>query len=94
MDRVWADAAPGIAYLEGEVASYGGTEPPPRRRGGYLVGTPGDVAVRFIALHEATGSPASRTGCGCRGVSREAAMRSLELVAGWVMAGVRAGVGR
>ncbi|MEI8412414.1 MULTISPECIES: LLM class flavin-dependent oxidoreductase [unclassified Kribbella] len=93
-DRAWADAAPGIAYLEGEIASYGGTEPPPLRREDYLVGTPDDVADRLIALHEATRFVHFAHWLRLPTVSHQTAMRSLELIASQVIPAVRAGVSR
>ncbi|MFI7064797.1 LLM class flavin-dependent oxidoreductase [Kribbella sp. NPDC050124] len=93
-NRAWADAAPGIAYLEGEIASYGGTEPPPLHREDYLVGTPDDVAARLIALHEATRFVHFAHWLRLPRLSHKAAMRSLELVAGRVIPAVRAGVSR
>ncbi len=93
-DRAWADAAPGIAYLEGEIASYGGTEPPPLHREDYLVGTPDDVAARLIALHEATRFVHFAHWLRLPTLSHDAAMRSLELIAGRVIPAVRAGVSR
>ena len=93
-DRAWSDAAPGIAYLEGEIASYGNTEPPPLHREDYLVGTPEDVAERLIQLHEATRFVQFAYWLRLPTMSHEAAMRSLELVAARVIPAVRAGVGR
>ena len=93
-DRAWADAAPGIAYLEGEIASYGGTEPPPLQREDYLVGTPEDVAARLIALHEATRFVHFAHWLRLPTVSHETALRSLELIADRVIPAVRAGVSR
>lgn len=54
-DRAWADAAPGIAYLEGALASARGAPPPRPRREDYLIGTPDHVCNRLQALHAATG---------------------------------------
>ena len=93
-DRAWADAAPGIAYLEGEIASYGGTEPPASRRDDYPVGTPDDIAERLIALHEATRFVHFAHWLRLPTLSHQAAMRSLELIAGRVVPAVRAGVSR
>ncbi|WP_165547248.1 LLM class flavin-dependent oxidoreductase [Kribbella sindirgiensis] len=93
-DRAWADAAPGIAYLEGEIASYGGTEPPPLHRDDYLVGTPEDVAARLIDLHAATQFVHFAHWLRLPTLSHEAAVRSLELVARRVIPAVRAGVSR
>jgi alkanesulfonate monooxygenase SsuD/methylene tetrahydromethanopterin reductase-like flavin-dependent oxidoreductase (luciferase family) len=93
-DRAWAEAAPGIAYLEGEIASYGGTEPPPLQREDYLVGTPEDVAARLIALHEATRFVHFAHWLRLPTLSHDAALRSLELIAHRVIPAVRAGVGR
>jgi alkanesulfonate monooxygenase SsuD/methylene tetrahydromethanopterin reductase-like flavin-dependent oxidoreductase (luciferase family) len=93
-DRAWADAAPGIAYLEGEIASYGGTEPPALRREDYLVGTPDDVATRLIALQEATRFVHFAYWLRLPTVSHDAALRSLELIAHRVIPAVRAGVSR
>ncbi|MFG1816703.1 LLM class flavin-dependent oxidoreductase [Kribbella sp. NPDC049174] len=93
-DRAWADAAPGIAYLEGEIAAYGGTEPPPLHREDYLVGTPDDIAARLIALHDATRFVHFAHWLRLPTLSHDAAMRSLELIAGRVIPAVRAGVSR
>jgi len=93
-DRAWADTAPGIAYLEGEIASYGGTEPPALRREDYLVGTPDDVAERLVALHDQTRFVQFAHWLRLPTMSHEAAMRSLELVAARVIPAVRAGVCR
>jgi alkanesulfonate monooxygenase SsuD/methylene tetrahydromethanopterin reductase-like flavin-dependent oxidoreductase (luciferase family) len=93
-DRAWAEAAPGIAYLEGEIASYGGTEPPALRREDYLVGTPEEVAQRLIALHETTRFMHFAHWLRLPTMSHHAAMRSLELIAGRVIPAVRAGVSR
>ncbi|MEU4195829.1 LLM class flavin-dependent oxidoreductase [Kribbella sp. NPDC026611] len=93
-DRAWADAAPGIGYLEGEIASYGGTEPPALRQADYLVGTPEDVARRLIALQRETRFVQFAHWMRLPGMSHEVAMRSLELVARRVVPAVRAGVGR
>ena len=93
-DRAWADAAPGIAYLEGEIASYGGTEPPPLHREDYLVGTPDDVAARLIDLHAATRFVHFAHWLRLPTLSHEAAVRSLELIAHRVIPAVRAGVSR
>jgi alkanesulfonate monooxygenase SsuD/methylene tetrahydromethanopterin reductase-like flavin-dependent oxidoreductase (luciferase family) len=89
-DRAWADAAPGIAYLEGEIASYGGTEPPPLNREDYLVGTPDDVAARLIDLHAATRFVHFAHWLRLPTMSHEAAMRSLELIADRIVPAVRA----
>jgi alkanesulfonate monooxygenase SsuD/methylene tetrahydromethanopterin reductase-like flavin-dependent oxidoreductase (luciferase family) len=89
-DRAWADAAPGIAYLEGEIASYGGTEPPPLHREDYLVGTPEDVAARLIDLHAATRFVHFAHWLRLPTMSHEAAMRSLQLIADRVVPAVRA----
>lgn len=93
-DRGWAEAAPGIAYLEGEIASYGGTEPPPLHREDYLVGTPEDVAARLIALHEATRFVHFAHWLRLPTLPQESALRSLELIAHRVIPAVRAGVDR
>ncbi|TCC44625.1 LLM class flavin-dependent oxidoreductase [Kribbella capetownensis] len=92
-DRAWADASPGIAYLEGEIASYGGTEPPALRREDYLIGTPEDVAERLIELHAATRFVQFAHWLRLPTMSHEAALRSLELVAARVIPAVRAGAG-
>jgi alkanesulfonate monooxygenase SsuD/methylene tetrahydromethanopterin reductase-like flavin-dependent oxidoreductase (luciferase family) len=93
-EQAWAEAAPGIAYLEGEIASYGGTEPPPLRRADYLVGTPDEIAGRLIALHRETQFVQFAHWLRLPTMSHEAAMRSLELVAARVVPAVRAGVSR
>ncbi|MFB6724381.1 LLM class flavin-dependent oxidoreductase [Kribbella sp. NPDC056345] len=93
-DRAWSDAAPGIAYLEGEIASYGGNEPPVLRREDYLVGTPEEVARKLIALHAETQFVEFAHWMRLPTMSHAAAMRSLELIASRVVPAVQAGVGR
>jgi alkanesulfonate monooxygenase SsuD/methylene tetrahydromethanopterin reductase-like flavin-dependent oxidoreductase (luciferase family) len=56
-DQAWAEAAPGIAYLEGQIATYSAPERGPAPASPrlapeqYLVGTPHQVAHRLIQLH-------------------------------------------
>lgn len=90
-DRAWSDASPGIAYLEGEIASYGDTTPPALHRESYLVGTPEDVANRLIALQHATRFTQFAHWLRLPTMTHEAAVRSLELIAGRVIPAVRAG---
>jgi alkanesulfonate monooxygenase SsuD/methylene tetrahydromethanopterin reductase-like flavin-dependent oxidoreductase (luciferase family) len=89
-DRAWADAAPGIAYLEGEIASYSNTNPPALHRRDYLVGTPEDIATRLIALHKATRFVHFAHWLRLPMLSAQAARRSLELIAHQVIPAVRA----
>lgn len=50
-EQAWAEAAPGIAYLEGQISRYAArSETPVSRREDYLVGTPAEVAARLTEL--------------------------------------------
>lgn len=53
-DQAWAEAAPGIAYLEGQLAAHDNRTAPDLNRDDYLVGTPAEVADRIRDLHTAT----------------------------------------
>jgi alkanesulfonate monooxygenase SsuD/methylene tetrahydromethanopterin reductase-like flavin-dependent oxidoreductase (luciferase family) len=80
-DRAWGQAAPGIEYLEGEMARYRGARRPAPRREDFLVGTPEEVADRLAALHAATGFDHFAHWARLPGVDHEAALGSLRLVA-------------
>src|SRR5262245_14091125 len=52
-DQAWAEAAPGIAYLEGQISTYADhSHTPVLKREDYLVGTPAEVATRLTNLAE------------------------------------------
>ncbi|MET9274468.1 LLM class flavin-dependent oxidoreductase [Kribbella sp. NPDC003557] len=88
-DRAWSDASPGIAYLEGEIASYSNTELAPLHRKNYLVGTPEDVAARLLHLHAAIHFTQFAHWLRVPKMSHEAAVRSLKLFASRVAPAVR-----
>jgi alkanesulfonate monooxygenase SsuD/methylene tetrahydromethanopterin reductase-like flavin-dependent oxidoreductase (luciferase family) len=50
-DQAWAEAAPGIAYLEGNIAKDSNADPQLQDRAEYLVGAPEDIAGRLVSLH-------------------------------------------
>jgi hypothetical protein len=50
-DQAWAEAAPGIAYLEGNIAKDSNAVPQLQDRAEYLVGTPKEIAGRLVSLH-------------------------------------------
>jgi probable F420-dependent oxidoreductase len=81
-ELAWAEAAPGIAYLEGQIAAYGGRSAAERLdRADYLVGTPDDVAGRLVELHGATGFDHFAHWARLPGLTHERALETLLLVA-------------
>jgi probable F420-dependent oxidoreductase len=80
-DRAWAEAAPGIGYLEGQIASLSGQAAPALDRDEYLVGTPEQVAARLVELREATGFVHFAHWARLPGLSHRRALETLELVA-------------
>lgn len=89
-ERAWAEAAPGIAYLEGQIASYSdSSDAPGPRRDDYLVGTPADVADRLAALHRELRFVHFAHWARLPGLSHERALESLRLFAGEVVPRVR-----
>lgn len=93
-EQAWAEAGPGIAYLEGQISAYSGAAAgPPPRRGDYLVGTPDEVAVRLTELHRALRFTHFAHWARLPGLTHERAMASLRLFATEVMGPVTALVG-
>lgn len=83
-DRAWAEAAPGIAYLEGQITSYSdGPDAPGAalRRDDYLVGTPAHVAERLVALHPELRFVHFAHWARLPGLSHQRALESLRLFA-------------
>jgi probable F420-dependent oxidoreductase len=80
-DEAWAEAAPGIAYLEGQIASYAGRDFPAPRRADYLVGTPQQVADQLVALHHDIQFTHFAHWTRLPGLSHHRALQSLQLVA-------------
>jgi alkanesulfonate monooxygenase SsuD/methylene tetrahydromethanopterin reductase-like flavin-dependent oxidoreductase (luciferase family) len=83
-DRAWAHAAPGIAYLEGQLAAHGPNATSASdglHRAEYLVGDPDDIAARFTRLH--TDVPFDHFAFWARlpSLSHEQALTSLRLFA-------------
>ena len=86
----WAEAAPGIAYLEGEMASYADRAGGPGLcREDYLVGSPEQVGARLAELYRAVGFAHFAHWARLPGVSHARAMESLRLVAERVIPLVR-----
>jgi alkanesulfonate monooxygenase SsuD/methylene tetrahydromethanopterin reductase-like flavin-dependent oxidoreductase (luciferase family) len=88
-ERAWAEAAPGIAYLEGELTRHGGADTPLLRREDYLVGTPDEIAAGLVELHRATGFDHFAGWARLPGISHERAVSSLRLLAERVIPRVR-----
>lgn len=85
-DQAWAEAAPGIAYLEQEIASYGNQgELPPLKREDYLVGTPEDVAEQLVELHRDISFSHFAYWARLPGLSHERVLETLKLVAAEVI---------
>jgi alkanesulfonate monooxygenase SsuD/methylene tetrahydromethanopterin reductase-like flavin-dependent oxidoreductase (luciferase family) len=93
-EQAWAEAGPGIAYLEGQISAYSGERagPPPRRED-YLVGTPDDVAIRLTELHRALRFTHFAHWARLPGLTHERALASLRLYATEVLDPVAALVG-
>jgi alkanesulfonate monooxygenase SsuD/methylene tetrahydromethanopterin reductase-like flavin-dependent oxidoreductase (luciferase family) len=80
-DEAWERAAPGIAYLEGQIAAYAEREPGSLRREDYLVGTPEEVAARLAELRDRLRFVHFAHWARLPGMSHACALESLRLVA-------------
>lgn len=80
-DQAWAEAAPGIGYLEGQLASLDDRDAPALDRGDYLVGSPGEVADRLRDLYEQTHFDHLAHWARLPGHTHDQAVRSLDLMA-------------
>ncbi len=81
-DQAWAEAAPGIADLEGQIATYSGQAGlPAPRRDDYLVGTPREVAKQLVALHHDVRFDHFAHWARLPGLSHARALETLELLA-------------
>jgi probable F420-dependent oxidoreductase len=79
-DQAWAEAAPGIAYLEGNIAKDSNADPLLQDREEYLVGTPEDIAGRLVSLHREVRFNHFAYWARLPGLSHSRAMHSLNLV--------------
>lgn len=85
-DQAWAEAAPGIAYLENQISAYAGQpNTPVLPREAYLVGTPAEVASRLENLAEELRFEHFAHWARLPGVPHERACESLRLFADEVM---------
>src|SRR3981081_1698715 len=87
-EQAWAEAAPGIAYLEGNIASYSapGPHPIPQAspalvREDYLVGTPEHVADKLVQLYRDVRFDHFAYWARLPGLSHDRALESLRMVA-------------
>lgn len=80
-DQAWAEAAPGIAYLEEQIRGV----PPALRREDYLVGTPDEVAAHLGELRDELRFEHFAHWARLPGLSHDRAMASLELYANEVV---------
>jgi alkanesulfonate monooxygenase SsuD/methylene tetrahydromethanopterin reductase-like flavin-dependent oxidoreductase (luciferase family) len=88
-DQAWAEAAPGIAYLENQMSGYAGrAETPVLPRDAYLVGTPAEVATRLAALAEELRFAHLAHWARLPGLPHERALESLRLFADAVLPAV------
>jgi alkanesulfonate monooxygenase SsuD/methylene tetrahydromethanopterin reductase-like flavin-dependent oxidoreductase (luciferase family) len=88
-DQAWAEAAPGIAYLEGQLGTLREHPALTFPRGDFLVGTPAEVAQRLIALHRDTHFDHFAHWARLPGLSHERTLETLRLVAKEVVPAVR-----
>jgi alkanesulfonate monooxygenase SsuD/methylene tetrahydromethanopterin reductase-like flavin-dependent oxidoreductase (luciferase family) len=79
-DQAWTEAAPGIAYLEGNIAKHSNAATVMQDRAQYLVGTPEDIAGRLVALHRELRFSHFAYWARLPGLSHSRAMESLNLV--------------
>jgi alkanesulfonate monooxygenase SsuD/methylene tetrahydromethanopterin reductase-like flavin-dependent oxidoreductase (luciferase family) len=85
-ESAWEQAAPGIAYLEGQLAQQAGrgdlaTGSWRPRRQDYLVGTAEEVAARLSELHQAVGFDHFAAWARLPGLSHKSALTSMRLLA-------------
>jgi alkanesulfonate monooxygenase SsuD/methylene tetrahydromethanopterin reductase-like flavin-dependent oxidoreductase (luciferase family) len=85
-DQAWAEAGPGIAYLEGQLDTYAGrSDTSVLRRADYLVGTPAEVAERLAELAGELRFDHFAHWARLPGLTHERALESLRLVASEVL---------
>jgi hypothetical protein len=88
-DLAWSEAAPGIAYLEGQIALYSGrSDLQAPQRGDYLVGTPQEVTQQLVALHHDIQFDHFAYWARLPGLSHIRALESLQLFATTVVRAV------
>ncbi|HEX6361215.1 LLM class flavin-dependent oxidoreductase [Actinophytocola sp.] len=81
-EQAWAEAAPGIAYLENQISGYAErAETPVLPRDAYLVGTPAEVAARLADLADELRFEHFAHWARLPGLSHERALESLRLFA-------------
>jgi alkanesulfonate monooxygenase SsuD/methylene tetrahydromethanopterin reductase-like flavin-dependent oxidoreductase (luciferase family) len=80
-EQAWAEAAPGIAYLEGEIAKYGNRPfAEELRPDDYFVGTPDEVARRLAELHRDFGFDQFAHWARLPGLSHDRSIETLRLI--------------
>jgi alkanesulfonate monooxygenase SsuD/methylene tetrahydromethanopterin reductase-like flavin-dependent oxidoreductase (luciferase family) len=92
-ERAWAEARPGIAYLEGQLGSLRDASQTPFDRSDFLVGTPAEVADRLAALHREAPFDHFAHWARLPGLPHERAVETLRLVAEHVVPAVRGKIG-
>ncbi|WP_152366164.1 LLM class flavin-dependent oxidoreductase, partial [Microlunatus speluncae] len=86
-EQAWAEAAPGIAYLEGQIAKYGQrTHPEELNRDDYLVGAPGEVIEKLAALRAEFDVDHFAHWARLPGLSHSRCTETLELIAAELLA--------
>jgi alkanesulfonate monooxygenase SsuD/methylene tetrahydromethanopterin reductase-like flavin-dependent oxidoreductase (luciferase family) len=88
-DQAWAEAAPGIAYLEGQLGALREDPALTFPRADFLVGTPAEVAQRLINLHRETRFDHFAHWARLPGLPHQRALETLRLVAAEVVPAVR-----
>jgi len=88
-DQAWAEAGPGIAYLEGQLGALRDEAANAFTREDFLVGTPCEVADRLVELHRRAPFDHFAHWARLPGISHERAVDTLQLVAAEVIPAVR-----
>jgi alkanesulfonate monooxygenase SsuD/methylene tetrahydromethanopterin reductase-like flavin-dependent oxidoreductase (luciferase family) len=88
-EQAWAEARPGIAYLEGQLSTLRDASQASFDRADFLVGTPADVAERLATLYREAPFDHFAHWARLPGLSHERAVETLRMVAAHVVPAVR-----
>jgi alkanesulfonate monooxygenase SsuD/methylene tetrahydromethanopterin reductase-like flavin-dependent oxidoreductase (luciferase family) len=93
-EQAWAEARPGIAYLEGQLGSLRDASQTPVDRTDFLVGTPTEIADRLAAVYREAPFDHFAHWARLPGLPHERAIETLRLVAEQVVPAVRRRIGQ